>query len=58
MIEALLRSDVPDILSQLDLTLEEMSELSSSSHNSIKAKASKVMQSMSGTFVPLLHIIK
>ena len=42
MIEALLRSDVPDIYSHLDLTLEELESLTSSEHSSIKAKATKV----------------
>lgn len=42
MLEALLHSDVPDILSFLDLTLNELSGLTSSAHSSIKAKATKV----------------
>lgn len=42
MVEALLRSDVPDVYSHLDLTLEELNALTSSTHSSIKAKATKV----------------
>ena len=42
VIEALLRSDVPDIYSYLDLMLEELNTLTSSEHSSIKAKATKV----------------
>ena len=42
VIEALLRSDVPDVYSHLDLCLEELETLTSSEHSSVKAKATKV----------------
>ena len=37
-----MRSDVPDILSLLDLTLDEMARLSESAQSSTKSKATKV----------------
>ena len=40
--EALARSDVPNILSYLDLALDELSRLTSSGQASIQAKANKV----------------
>ena len=54
VIEALLRSDVPDIYSHLDLALEELNSLTSSDHSSIKAKATKVRAS-SFTFKCFFH---
>ena len=42
MVEALLRSDIPDIFSFLDLILEELDSLTHSTNSSIKAKATKV----------------
>ena len=42
VLEALLRSDIPDVFSFLDLTLDELNALTSSTHSSIKAKATKV----------------
>ena len=42
VLEALLRSDIPDILSFLDLILDELTTLTSSPHTSVKAKATKV----------------
>lgn len=44
VIEALLRSDVPDIYSHFDLALEELNSLTSSENSSVKAKATKVTQ--------------
>ena len=44
VIEALLRSDVPDVLSFLDLTLDEITLLSESPQNSVKSKATKVCE--------------
>ena len=42
VMEALMRSDVPDILSFLDLALDELVSLSESTQSSTKSKATKV----------------
>ncbi len=42
VIEALLRCDIPDILSHLDLVMEELTTLCGASHSTIKTKANKV----------------
>ena len=51
VVEGLARSDVPDILSYLDLLLDELNQLSSSTNASIKAKSIKV------SFILILYII-
>ena len=43
VMESLLRSDLPDILSHFDLVLQDLTDLMSSSNSSIKAKANKVI---------------
>eukprot|EP00731_Ephydatia_muelleri_P028429 Em0020g73a len=43
VVEALIRSDVPDVVSYLDLTLEALHTLSSSPNASIRSKATKLM---------------
>ena len=40
------RSDIPDVLYYLDLTLEELSALSASPHSTIKAKATKILRQL------------
>ena len=40
------RSDIPDVLYYLDLTLEELSSLSASPHSTIKAKATKILRQL------------
>ena len=42
VVEAMLKSDIPDILSYLDLVLEELNGLTQSTNSSVKAKAKKV----------------
>ena len=38
----MLKSDIPDILSYLDLVLEELNGLTQSTNSSVRAKAKKV----------------
>lgn len=42
VMESLLRSEVPDILSHFDLVLQDLTDLTSSPNSSINAKANKV----------------
>lgn len=44
VIEALSRCAIPDILSHLDLVLEELTTLREASHSTIKTKATKVRE--------------
>ena len=42
IMESLLRSDVPDVVSHFDVALQDLTDLTSSPNFSIKAKANKV----------------
>ncbi|XP_064406565.1 uncharacterized protein LOC135351492 isoform X2 [Halichondria panicea] len=46
VIEALSRSDLPDMLSYLDLVLEELSTLSQAPHTTIRTKANKILMQL------------
>ena len=40
--EAMIKSDIPEVLSQLDLVLEELQSLTDCTNTTIRAKAKKV----------------
>ncbi|CAI8016846.1 hypothetical protein GBAR_LOCUS10307 [Geodia barretti] len=46
VVEAMLKSDIPEVFSQMDLILQELHSLTTSTNTTIRAKAKKIMQQL------------